>query len=1005
MLNRIRFVQACIVGAVLLGGTALISTDAFAQCCQGGGPTGANAFTDGLATSASWPADPWEWPADSTLPLKAAPAVPFWWTHGEIEAGGRDFLNDPTVGGSIYGNTTNGGVYGISNNTVANKGSGLANGSGNYVPLGQNSLAKYYEYSIVAPGAFGGGHVATGTSDGLYQIDLWANNIGSNFQGFSDQSYMLTASKAGEQYFTFIWDQTPHVYSTSAQTFYQGVGSNNLTLPAGLAADPLSHISAPSYSPTSTQTLGPNGKAIGYVPWTVGVNQNAGGSTILPTPNYSGGSRLPFPGIQPNGGIIPYLYGTDLGIQRNTAAVSYRATDPWMSWDAGADYSYMTRTGTQAAGIVEMNGFMPTQVPAPVDDSTQNFGAKGEYIGTSLWGQKFTVKVAYNGSVYTDNISNYTVQNPFYPNAATTVAGSPTAGGAGTIPSTGTCIGYGWWTATPPAAGSISGKVTTPATAPSAGTANCGSAQMSTWPSNQANGFSETTTADLPFQSRYISTTSYTIMTQNAAFLPMTNNPNAVASPNGALWSSTAALPMQSLGGDIHEIVSNNVITTQITPTLTSKLSYRLYDFDNQTPQIVFPCWVSYDGTGGTFQTNTPPSSTGGTKTYSLTPSCAMANPAGLPKGWSAATSGYENTISSLSIGYVKQDAGAELNWRPTREWNVNAAYGYERYDYTEADAGATNENSVKVSVDWKPMSWLTARASGYYSERTAENYTYTANVAAIQFPTLPAYTPNTSFQYSNAYQQFFLDNRNRTKADFLLDIVVLPGVTISPSVKYKDDFYPLNTNTNAPAGALAEGLSDQKSIGAGVDVGWVVTPTLSIVASYYYEYYHQLLYSGTGTGAPTAANLQLVTTTDNEFVNTVTAAVRWAAIPNTLDFDARYSYSFSVDEQTCVTAASCTTGPGVNFTSFPNVTGNFQRVDFTATYRFDPDWVRQMGFKGDVLARLRYTWESNSVNNWQNDALASFTDIPGMANAIWMAYDNPNYNVQMLALSLIARW
>ncbi len=84
------------------------------------------------------------------------------------------------------------------------------------VYLGQQSLAKYYEYSIVAPGAFGGGHVATGTSDGLYQIDLWANNVASNFQGFSDQSYMLTASKAGEQYLTFIWDQTPHVYSTSA---------------------------------------------------------------------------------------------------------------------------------------------------------------------------------------------------------------------------------------------------------------------------------------------------------------------------------------------------------------------------------------------------------------------------------------------------------------------------------------------------------------------------------------------------------------------------------------------------------------------------------------------------------------------------------------------------------------------------------------------------------------------------------------------------------------------
>ena len=103
--------------------------------------------------------------------------------------------------------------------------------------------------------------------------------------------------------------------------------------------------------------------------------------------------------------------------------------------------------------------------------------------------------------------------------------------------------------------------------------------------------------------------------------------------------------------------------------------------------------------------------------------------------------------------------------------------------------------------------------------------------------------------------------------------------------------------------------------------------------------------------------------TTDNEFVNTVTAAIKWAAIPNTLDFDARYTASFGVDEQVCslcagttVTASTIPAG-----TPFPNNNTYFQRVDVTATYRFDPTWVQQMGFKGDILARLRYTWESKS--------------------------------------------
>ena len=60
--------------------------------------------------------------------------------------------------------------------------------------------------------------------------------------------------------------------------------------------------------------------------------------------------------------------------------------------------------------------------------------------------------------------------------------------------------------------------------------------------------------------------------------------------------------------------------------------------------------------------------------------------------------------------------------------------------------------------------------------------------------------------------------------------------------------------------------------ISGGVDVAWVVTPTLSIVASYYYEYYHQTLYSNSERRWLRPLPLQplgLTYTIDNEFVNT----------------------------------------------------------------------------------------------------------------------------------------
>ena len=47
------------------------------------------------------------------------------------------------------------------------------------------------------------------------------------------------------------------------------------------------------------------------------------------------------------------------------------------------------------------------QFPKPVDDTTQNYGLTGEYVGTSPWGQRLTLKAGYKGSQYTDNFASY----------------------------------------------------------------------------------------------------------------------------------------------------------------------------------------------------------------------------------------------------------------------------------------------------------------------------------------------------------------------------------------------------------------------------------------------------------------------------------------------------------------------------------------------------------------------------------------------------------------------
>ncbi len=729
-----------------------------------------------------------------------------WWFRGDVEAGGRFFLNDPERNGSAY--------------------------------LGQHSLAKYYEYSDIGPGAFGNVWLATGTRDGLYQIDFGGENI-----GYNDQDYYLDASKAGEHYFSLGWDQTPHLYSTSALTPYQGLGSRTLTLPTALLDS----------------------------------------------------------GVKNNTIIVPYLNQTDLGIKRDTGSVQYRWT-PTDDWDIKADYSHMQRYGTQVEGIVGFNssssGFNPVQVPRPVDDTTQNYGLNGEYAGTSPWGKRFNLKLAYNGSQYSDAFNFYLVQNPYCTSAG--VCASPSQ---------------------------------TPF------------ARISTWPSNNANAFSGTLGADLPWQSRYVGKLSYTMMRQNDAFIPMTNNPNASPALNILPGGST------SLNGAINTSLSDNALTTQITPKLHNKLTYRYYDYKDDTPELVLASWTSYDRNTST-----------------------------------------ETAISSLSMGYTKQNAGDELNWRPSRAWNLGAAYGFERYNWTRADANVTNENSGKVFADWKPTNWFSVRSSGYYSERRYDNYDYLASVGLAQFPGTPA---TNSWKYSTAYRQLMINNRDRWIANVAVDVVVLPRLIVTPTFKYQDDLYQVDP-------AIQMGLEKSSMWNAGVDVTCMISPDASITVGYLREDYRQILdgVNSTSNSALPSTNGS-VQTDDRTTVDTFTALARYAAIPNKLDFDMRYTLSHGLDHQSLNISNGVPSGG-----PFPDVTTWFQRFDATAAYTFDKAAVAQLGWKGQLKAKLHYAWEYNAVTNWANDPLDPTASVVASAtSAIFMAYDNPNYNVHMVMVSLEYKW
>jgi MtrB/PioB family decaheme-associated outer membrane protein len=261
-------------------------------------------------------------------PMPAAEPLP-WWYEGFAEVGGRFFLNNPD----------------------------------------RRDLGKFYEYRDLRPGVFGNFFFGAHRINDPLDIEIWGKNV-----GWTDQAFGLDVTKPGQYYLTFGWDETPHVYSQKALTLYNGVGTNNLTVPGSVSA-------------------ALNGSIVGGLP-------TAASNAII-----NGNSHT-----------------IDLKVRRDTASAAARWT-PTDAWDFNVDYSHMHREGVQGMGAVSFSPASSAtsatrstfELPRPIDDTTQNASLKGEYAGSTPWDKPFNVAVAGGFSSYKDSFNSLTFQNPWNP--------------------------------------------------------------------------------------------------------------------------------------------------------------------------------------------------------------------------------------------------------------------------------------------------------------------------------------------------------------------------------------------------------------------------------------------------------------------------------------------------------------------------------------------------------------------------------------------------------------
>lgn len=144
--------------------------------------------------------------------------------------------------------------------------------------------------------------------------------------------------------------------------------------------------------------------------------------------------------------------------------------------------------------------------------------------------------------------------------------------------------------------------------------------------------------------------------------------------------------------------------------------------------------------------------------------------------------------------------------------------------------------------------------------------------------------------------------------------------------------------------------------------------------------------------------------------VNTFMAGANYCAIRDKVNFDLRYTVSLDDSGQPVYFDNGTQPGSGGNYSQYPNVHTTWQRLEATEKYKFDKETVRQLSWKNDITAKLRYSWKRNSVNNWQNDTMQTYVytaTAPGSGYGYmnWLVYDNPNCNVQFITASLTFKW
>ncbi|MDP1677536.1 MAG: MtrB/PioB family decaheme-associated outer membrane protein [Bacteroidota bacterium] len=350
------------------------------------------------------------------------------------------------------------------------------------------------------------------------------------------------------------------------------------------------------------------------------------------------------------------------------------------------------------------------------------------------------------------------------------------------------------------------------------------------YPNNSAQNVNVSGAGNLPFDTRLMATASYGWRRQNDKFIPFTINTAFDT------VSNFPVLPAASLNGKVGTTLMNFTVVNRFFSSLWFSARYRFFDYNNETPPLIFPAYVTADNSLTRVQRR--------------------------------------NAV----IGYKKVNTSFDATLRMISDVSLKVGYEREDWDRKHRDAEKTEENIYKASLNYTLRSWFLLRTSYSLGAKKTPHY----NAEELAEEMYPQGEPVGTLGQLPQLRKFDMATRDRNKANVMTQIMPFDVLSFSGSFGLTNDDFKESQY----------GLLSNKSNNFSIDVTFNPTYDLAIYASYTGENFNYAMKSKQRS-TPAADTSGYDWSSDlKDVVQSFAGGLTWSVDPEVLDFAIDFSYS-----------------------------------------------------------------------------------------------------------------